>query len=157
MDAAIKEAGGVPWGKSRGRMFQAEKGIYKGLGTGFRGVDTWQGDRAEVKQAGSRPVAQRGLQCRVLSPGKGRAWGRGCRLRTQCHVSSAHISVDVGKADGGTRRGRNRREAIRGPQQLVGLAVVWLRQRWRRTEGTVSRHLPGVHQLRGIRNNTELF
>ena len=59
MDAAIKEAGGVPLGKSRGRMLQAEKGIYKGPGTGFRCVDSGQGDRAEVKQAGSRPVAQR--------------------------------------------------------------------------------------------------
>ena len=107
MDAAIKEAGGVPWGKSRGRMLQAEKGIYKGLGTGFRGVDTGPGDRAEVKRAGSRPVAQRALQCRVLTPGRGQAWGRGCRLRTQCHVSSAHISVDVGKAENVTRRAWN--------------------------------------------------
>ena len=121
MHAAIKEAGGVPLGKSRGRMFQAEKGIYKGLGPGFRGVDTWQGDRAEVKQAGSRPVAQRGLQCRVLTPGRGQAWRRGCRLRTQCHVSSAHISVDVGRADSATRRGRTGGEAV---QQLGGLAVV---------------------------------
>lgn len=56
MDAAIKEAGGVPLEKSRGRMLQAEKGIYKGLGTRFRCVDSGQGDRAEVKRAGSRPL-----------------------------------------------------------------------------------------------------
>ena len=121
MDAAIKEAGGVPLGKSRGRMLQAEKGIYKVLGTGFPCVDSGQGDRAEVKQAGSRPVAQRGLQCRVLTPGRGQAWRRGCRLRTQCQVRSAQISVNAGRADSATRRGRIGGEAV---QQLGGLAVV---------------------------------
>ena len=60
MDAAIKEAGGVPLEKSRGRMLQAEKGIYKGLGTGFRCVDSGQGDRAEVKLQGADPM-HRGL------------------------------------------------------------------------------------------------
>ena len=123
MDAAIKEAGGVPWGKSRGRMLQTEKGIYKVLGTGFRGVDTWQGDKAEVKQAGSRPVAQRGLQCRVLTPGRGRAWGRGCRLRTQCHVRSAQISVKVGKAENVTRRGWNLGER---PYKVLTSPAGWL-------------------------------
>ena len=123
MDAAIKEAGGVPLGKSRGRMLQAEKGIYKGPGTGFRCVDSGQGDRAEVKQAGSRPVAQRGLQCRVLSPGKGRAWGRGCRLRTQCHMRSAQISVKVGKAENVTRRAWNLGER---PYKVLRSPAGWL-------------------------------
>jgi len=158
MDAAIKEAGGVPLGKSRGRMLQAEKGIYKGLGTGFRCVDSGQGDRAEVKQAGSRPVAQRALQCRVLTPGEGA--GLGERVHAEDTVPG-EVCTDLGghgeggrcDAEGSDSGG----EAVRGPQQLGGLAVVWLRQRWRRTEGTVSGRLPGVRQLRGIRNNTELF
>ena len=112
MDAAIKEAGGVPLGKSRGRMLQAEKGIYKGLGTGFRGGDTGQGDRAEVKRAGSRPVAQRGLQCRVLTPGEGA--GLGERMQAEDTVPG-EVCTDLrergegGQCDAeGTNRGRGR-------------------------------------------------
>ena len=154
MDAAIKEAGGVPLGKSRGRMLQAEKGIYKGQGTGFRGVDSGQGDRAEVKQAGSRPVAQRALQCRVLTPGEGA--GLGERVQAEDTVPG-EVCTDLGeRGEGGqrdtegTNRGRGRTAARRA-------GCSGLRQRWRRTEGTVSGRLPGVRQLRGIRNNTELF
>ena len=154
MDAAIKEAGGVPLGKSRGRMLQAEKGIYKGPGTGFPCVDSGQGDRAEVKRAGSRPVAQRGLQCRVLTPGEGA--GLGERMQAEDTVPG-EVCTDLGErgeggqCDGeGTNRGRGHTAARRA-------GCSGLRQRWRRTEGTVSGRLPGVRQLRGIRNNTELF
>ena len=38
-----------------------------------------------------------------------------------------------------------------------GPALGWLRQRWRRNDGIVFRDLPAGSQLRGIRNNTELF
>lgn len=38
-----------------------------------------------------------------------------------------------------------------------GLALGWLRQRWRRKDGIVFGHLPAGSQLRAIRNNTELF
>ena len=120
MDAAIKEAGGVPLGKSRGRMLQAEKGIYKGLGTGFRGVDTGQGDRAEVKRAGSRPVAQRGLQCRVLTPGEGA--GLGERMQAEDTVPGEFCPDLSGLGEGGQwdMEGTDQGERPYGPQQLGG-------------------------------------
>ena len=158
MDAAIKEAGGVPLGKSRGRMLQAEKGIYKGPGTGFPCVDSGQGDRAEVKRAGSRPVAQRGLQCRVLTPGEGA--GLGERMQAEDTVPGEVCADLGGRGEGGQCVAEGMEsggEAVQGSHEPSGLAVVWLRQRWRRTDGTVSGRLPGVRQLRGIRNNTELF
>ena len=122
MDAAIKEAGGVPLGKSRGRMLQAEKGIYKGPGTGFPCVDSGQGDRAEVKRAGSRPVAQRGLQCRVLTPGEGA--GLGERMQAEDTVPG-EVCTDLGeRGEGGqrdtegTNRGRGRTAARRAEAEV---------------------------------------
>lgn len=158
MDAAIKEAGGVPLGKSRGRMLQAEKGIYKGPGTGFRCVDSGQGDRAEVKQAGSRPVAQRGLQCRVLTPGEGAGLGK----RVHAEDTVPHeVCADLGEGGEGGKCDpegmESGGEAVQGSQEPSRLALKWLRQRWRRTDGTAYGRLPGVCQLRGIRNNIELF
>ena len=158
MDAAIKEAGGVPLGKSRGRMLQAEKGIYKGPGTGFRCVDSGQGDRAEVKRAGSRPVAQRALQCRVLTPGEGAGLGK----RVQAEDTVPHeVCADLGEGGEGGKCDpegmESGGEAVQGSQEPSRLALKWLRQRWRRTDGTAYGRLPGVCQLRGIRNNIELF
>ena len=100
MDAAIKETGGVPLGKSRGRMLQAETGINKGLRTGFWGMNTGQGDRAEVKRAGSRPVAQRALQCRVLTPGEGAGLGERVQAEdTEPREVCTHLS---GRGEGGS-------------------------------------------------------
>ena len=56
-------------------------------------------------------------------PRRGAGLGRGCRLRTQCQVSSKQISVAVGRADGGTWRGRNRGDRpYGGPHGWGGLA-----------------------------------
>ena len=84
-------------------------------------MDTGQGDRAEVKQAGSRPVAQRGLQCRVLTPGEGAGLGERMQAEDTVPGEVCTDSVNVGRADSATRRGRIGGEAV---QQLGGLAVV---------------------------------
>lgn len=123
MDAAIKEAGGVPLGKSRGRMLQAEKGIYKGLGTGFRGVDSGQGDRAEVKRAGSRPVAQRALQCRVLTPGEGA--GLGERVQAEDTVPGEFCTDLGGRGEGGRCDAEGTNQGGR-PYGVLSSSAGWL-------------------------------
>lgn len=84
----------------------------------------------------------------MLTPGEGEGWGRG-RLRTQSHVRSVHISVDVKRAEAVTWRGWNwGAEAVRGFSRAQRAGSRVAETEVKRTEGTVSGRLPGVCQLR---------